>query len=411
MSWLIDRIAPRRLGPGFRWLLGSAWVSNIGDGVALAAGPLLVASQTSDPLLVAAAGLAQRLPGLLFGLWAGAIADRVDRRVVVRIADSLRAVVVAVLGATILTDAISIWMIIATMFVFGVAETFADTATGAILPMVVERPDLGLATSRINGGFIVADQMLGPPIGAFLFSVGMVWPIAVQVVAIILAVLLIGRIDVVSNTVPREQRTQIRREIAEGVRWLIGHRAVRMLAIVILSFNITWGAAWSVLVLYAKEHLGMGDVGFGLLTTASAFGGLLATAVFSRLERRVSLKTMMRVCLTLEVLHHLALALTTRPWVALVIMFVFGLYAFVWGTLGAAVRQRAVPNEFQGRVSSVYRVGMLGGLVIGQALGGVIARQWGLTAPFWFAFVGSAVTLALVWRSLADIAHADASTA
>ena len=79
----------------------------------------------------------------------------------------------------------------------------------------------------------------------------------------------------------------------------------------------------------------------------------------------------------------------------------------MWGTVSQAVRQRAVPREFQGRVGSVYVVGLFLGLVIGQALGGVIADRWGLTAPFWFAFVGSGLTLVVVWRSLGLIAHAD----
>ena len=91
-------------------------------------------------------------------------------------------------------------------------------------------------------------------------------------------------------------------------------------------------------------------------------------------------------------------------------MVVFGAYAFVWGTVSQTVRQRAVPMEFQGRVGSVYVVGLFLGLVIGQGLGGVIAERWGLTAPFWFAFVGSALTLALVWRQLASIAHSGAAT-
>ena len=64
MSKVVDIVAPPRMGTGFRWLLSSSWVSNLGDGIALAAGPLLVASQTHDPLLVALAGLLQRLPWL-----------------------------------------------------------------------------------------------------------------------------------------------------------------------------------------------------------------------------------------------------------------------------------------------------------------------------------------------------------
>lgn len=83
----------------------------------------------------------------------------------------------------------------------------------------------------------------------------------------------------------------------------------------------------------------------------------------------------------------------------------FGAYAFVWGTVSNTIRQRAVPTEFQGRVGSVYMVCVFGGSVVGQALGGVLAEAWGITAPFWFAFVGAGVTLALVWRQLGHIAH------
>jgi predicted MFS family arabinose efflux permease len=161
------------------------------------------------------------------------------------------------------------------------------------------------------------------------------------------------------------------------------------------------------MVLYATEHLGMGAVGFGLLTTVAAVGGLVGTSVYDWLERRVALGTLMRVCLTLEVFVHVGLALAPAPWVAMVVMFVFGAYAFVWGTLSQAVRQRAVPLEFQGRVASVYLVGVFGGLVLGSALGGLIARQWGITAPFWFAAVGSALILAAIWRQLPQIAHSE----
>ena len=80
-------VAPTRLGTSFRWLLGSSWVSNIGDGVMIAAGPLLVASETRDPLLVALAAVLQYLPWLVFGLFAGVVADRVDRRRLVAVAE------------------------------------------------------------------------------------------------------------------------------------------------------------------------------------------------------------------------------------------------------------------------------------------------------------------------------------
>ncbi len=396
------------MGANFRWLLSSTWVSHIGDGIALAAGPLLVASQTHNAVLVAAAGLLQRLPWLLFGLYAGAVADRVDRRVLVILADSARVVVVGVLCVVILTGWINITVILAAMFLLGVAEVFADTTSNTLLPMLVAPADLGTGNARFQAGFLVASQLVGPPVGAFLFAAGMVWPFLTQVVCVAFGVALITRVATPKGGIRGPADTHLWRDIVEGVRWLVGHAAVRTLAIVIVVFNVTWGAAWSVLVLYSLDRLHLGAVGFGLLTTAVAVGGLAGTGCYGWIERHIELATVMRICLTLEVLMHAAMALTTTGWVAMIIMVVFGAYAFVWGTVSQTIRQRAVPTQLQGRVGSVYLVAVFAGLAVGQGLGGAIAHQWGLTAPFWFAFVGSGITLALVWRQLGHIAHAQA---
>ena len=115
----------------------------------------------------------------------------------------------------------------------------------------------------------------------------------------------------------------------------------------------------------------------------------------------------MRIGLIIETLTHLALAITTSAVVALAIFTVFGAHAFVWMTTSTSVRQRAVPLELQGRVVGVEMVGVYSTIVVGSALGGVIAQRWGITAPFWFAFVGSAVFVVLIWGQLRHIAHAD----
>ena len=92
--------------------------------------------------------------------------------------------------------------------------------------------------------------------------------------------------------------------------------------------------------------------------------------------------------------------------VALATLVVFGAHAFVWGTLASVIRQRAVPNALLGRVTGVYRVGIVGGLVIGAPIGGLLARTFDITAPFWFGFIGSALLVVVLWRQLAHIAHA-----
>jgi MFS family permease len=402
----VETVLPARMGTSFRWLVGSAWAGNLGDGIGLAAGPLLVATQTSDPLLVAMAGLLQRLPWLLFGLYAGVLADRVDRRLLVIAVDLVRAGVLVVLTTALVTEHVNVTVVLVTMFLLGTAEVFVDTTTNTLLPMLVDKRDLGIGNARLMTAGITMNQLVGPALGAVLFAAGTALPFVVQAVCLAFGAVLISRM-VVPPLVRPAGPSHLGRDIAEGFRWTWGNGAVRTLTVTIVLFNVTYGAAWSVLVLYATQTLDMGPIGFGLLTTVGAVGGLVGTAAYDWLERHASLASIMRVGLLVETFTMLGLAVTTTPWVAMTILFVFGAHAFIWGTTSRTVRMRAVPAELQGRVGSLYSIGVFGGIVAGQAVGGVVAKVWGITGPFWFAFVGSAVILVLIWRQLAHIAHAD----
>jgi MFS family permease len=431
MTAILEPIAPARLGQSFRWLLASAIFSNLGDGIALAAGPLLVASQTSDPFLVSMAYFVQVSPPLLFSLWAGAAADRLNRRTIAIVLNVTRAVVLAFLAATIVSGSVSIALVLGALFVLSTAETFADIAEGSLLPRIVPREHLTTANARISGAFLGVNQLIAPPIGAFLFVAGAAVPFAADALCYLFGALLISRLardvgarrrgpghadgqagaagtdddDAADAANPAPQAQGVLRDIAEGIRWLVGHRAMRTLVITIVAFNVTYGAAWSVLVLYVRDHLGMGEIGYGIVTAAAAVGGIVGTVAYDRLTRRFSLSDLMRAGLIIETATHLTLALTRSPVVALGIFFVFGAHAFVWGTTATTIRQRAVPDELFGRVSGVYRVGIFAGLVVGAPIGGFLARELGITAPFWFGFVGSAILVALLWREFSHIAH------
>ena len=416
MAALVEPISPRRLGRGFRWLLASALFSNLGDGIALAAGPLLVASQTTDAFLVAMAYMVQVLPPLLFSVLAGAAADRLDRRAIAIALNVARAIVLALLASTILTGVVNIGVVLVALFFLSTGETFADIAEGSLLPRLVPREHLTTANARMSGAFLGVNQLVAPPIGAFLFVLGAGIPFAVDAACFALGAVLISRLaaDVGKHRRGEEPehaagaaREGVAREIAAGMRWLAKHPAMRTLVITIVSFNVTYGAAWSVLVLYVRDQLQMGEVGYGIVTAASAVGGILGTLSYDRLTRRFSLGDLMRAGLIIETLTHLSLALTRIPAIALAIFFVFGAHAFVWGTTATTIRQRAVPDALYGRVSGVYRVGIFGGLVVGAPIGGFLARTFGVTAPFWFGFVGSAILVALLWRSFSLIAHDD----
>jgi MFS family permease len=405
LARIIETVAPARLGRSFRWLLSAAVINNTGDGIALAAGPLLVASETRDPFLVSMALLSEYLPVLLFGVLGGAAADRFDRRRMVVVVNLVRAAVLIALVATIVSDSVNIAVVLIALFALGTAETFADSASSTLLPSIVAREDLGVANARMQGAFLLTNQLLTPPIGAFMFAAGMALPFAANAACFALGAVLVSRV-VTSTRKELRKGSNLRGEMAEGIRWLAAHPPMRTLAITIFTFNVTFGAAWSVLVLYAGDRLRMDEVGFGLLTTAIAIGGIVGIASYGRLTQRFSLADIMRVGLVIETGTHLVLALTTTPAVALGTLVVFGAHAFVWGTTSEVVRQRAVPNELLGRVGGVYRVAIVGGMVVGTPLGGLLARTFGITAPFWFGFVGSALLVVILWRQFEHIVHA-----
>ncbi|MEC9052017.1 MAG: MFS transporter, partial [Actinomycetota bacterium] len=298
-------VAPARLGADFRWLLSSVWVGNLGDGLAIAAGPLLVAQQTDSPFLISLAATLQWLPKLLFALPAGVVTDRLDRRLLVIGVDVVRVAVLGLLVASLVTGTVSIGVVLMALFLLGTAETFADNASGTLLPMLVHRDDLAVGNARIQTGFITVNQLAGPPLGAALFAAGTTLPFVAQGVLLLAAVATIARVRLPAHGRDEAAGTRVLHEVVEGFRWVAHHAAVRTLVLTLMIFNLTFGAAWSVLVLYATERLGLHAVGFGLITTVGAVGGLLGTAAYGWITRRVSLGDLMRIGLVVETLTHL----------------------------------------------------------------------------------------------------------
>ena len=134
----------------------------------------------------------------------------------------------------------------------------------------MERADLGIANARLQGGFLVTNQLVGPPIGALLFALARSWPFAATAACYLLGAVLVSRVVLRPARSP-QAAPSVRAEVAEGMRWLWHHPPIRTLAITIVLFNVTYGAAWSVLVLYSQEQLGMSEAGYGLLITAGAW--------------------------------------------------------------------------------------------------------------------------------------------
>ena len=210
--------------------------------------------------------------------------------------------------------------------------------------------------------------------------------------------------QLVLPSVEQRQSGPASTELREAATWLWRNPPIRTLTLTILIFNLTFGAMFAVQVLYAEERLGLGETGFGLFLASSAVGGIVGTSAYRWLTARAGLGTLMQIGLVLETLTYLWLALTTVPIFAMLVVFVFGVQASVWGTTAQSVRQALVPIELQGRIASIYLMAVRGSIVIGGLVGGAIGSAFGIVAVYWYGLFGSAIFLAAIWRQLPKIA-------
>jgi MFS family permease len=164
--------------------------------------------------------------------------------------------------------------------------------------------------------------------------------------------------------------------------------------------NLTLTATESILVLFAQERLGLGPVGYGALLSSIAVGGVAASLVADRVVARLGAATTMRVGLLIETSTHLVLALARSPLLVGGILALFGFHAVTWSVTSVSLRQELVPSRLLGRVNSGYAVLAYGGTAVGALAGGLLARRFGLTAPFWCSFAAMALLCLAAWPIL-----------
>lgn len=368
------------LGRGFGVLWSANALSNLSDGLAFVSMPLLAASMTEDPRLVAGLATLYALVRLFVALPIGVWVDRFQRRTLIVTANLLRGAALLGLALSLQFGASSLVVLYAMMAVVATLESLADNAAVAILPSLVKREQLDSANGRVAAAQLVADEFAGPPLGGFLFALaaaapvyamGGLWAVA-GLVALALPIrgssLSTPRAPVGAPAVQRSVYTEAR----EGIIWLARHRVVGSLALIGALASVGYMLAFSILVLFAQEHLGLEGTGYGLLLAFSALGGLLGSFLASRLRKRVGYRWTIVASLLLGALTLGGLALTTNPIIAGVLLALYIMHAVIWNICSLSLRQRLVPDNLRGRVGGAARVLGLLGLAAGSALGGIL---------------------------------------
>lgn len=382
----------QRLGGSFSRLLAGATISNVGDGMMGAAFPLLVAALSRDPSVVAGAAVAQRLPWLLFGILAGAVTDRLDRRKVMVLTDAVRAILVLLLTLAVSGHWVSVPLLYAIAFGLGAAETLFDTAADAMVPSLVADERLPAANARLQGVEWVGNAFVGPPIGAALFVMAAALPFGLNAASFVIAAILVW-------TIPGSYRGEplagaaLREEITEGLRWLFRQRVLRSVALLAGASNFLTAMIVATFVLFAQDILGLGEVGFGLLLAAMGVGGLLGALLAPVAVDRLGSGTAAHASVALGTAMTLVVGMTSSPWVAGAGAGVFAASVMVWNVVCVSLRQSLTPDRLRGRVVGAIRLLVWGATPVGALVGGLTASAVGLRVPFALAAGGRLLVL------------------
>jgi len=390
------RLLPVSLGRPFNALWFGTGAANLGDGMALFVLPLLAIAADASPGGVAAVTAALTLAWPIFGLHAGWIVDRVDRRMLLSGVNLFRALALSGLTLGHLTGTLSLPLLLAVAVLLGVAETLVDTALTSTVPVVVEPTGRGRANARIEATVNIANQLAGPPLAGLL--AGLTLALATGASALLYALAVAGIAMMVLRRTPAEAGTTGNGDVAAGFRYLWRQPVVRTLTLFTAVMNIPWAVATALLVVYAVSPgpLGLTTVQYGLVLTAMAVGGLLAAAVVEPLRHRFGVVRLLIVDAAGTVLLVAPVALGGPTWTVAAGAVIAGAGSSIWRILVATIRQNLSPPELLGRIYAASRMLSWGVIPAGAALAGVAAELWGVRAVFGIA-TGLAIAVLCVF--------------
>jgi MFS family permease len=399
---------PRLLSGDFgRFWLGQT-VSNLGSSFTFFALPLLVFNLTGSPINLGITTACAFVPYLLFGLIIGAWVDRVDRRRLMIATDLARAAVIATIPLLAATDALSVgWIYVVACCSATLTIAFDAAEFAAIPSLLPSDDDLVAANGRVQASYSAA-QIAGPLLAGLLITLAPVqqvlWVDAVSFLVSAATLALIGR----PFNAPRdaEPRRAIGQEVAEGLRYVLGHPVLRSISAMMALINLVAATVYAQLVVFAKRQLDASDSQVALLYAAGSAGVVLLSLAAGPLRRRLSFSLAALGALTLDGLLTMVLAATSWYGAAL------GLWAAISG-LGiffnintVSLRQQIVPNHLLGRVISIAGVLAWSAIPLGALAGGWAVERTGSVALV-YGVIGAVVALLALAFSFGPVGHAD----
>ncbi|HEX2209348.1 MAG TPA: MFS transporter, partial [Longimicrobium sp.] len=367
--------------------LGGSWMQSTAQG-------WLVLELTDSELLLGVVTAVASLPTLLFTLYAGAVADRTDKRRIILWSDAAMGALALLLGVLTGTGLITFPALLAIVFLVGVASAFEVPTRQAFFVELVGPADLTNAIA-LNSSAFNATRIVGPAVAGWVIGIAGVaacfYANAVSYLAVIAGLLLMRR----PPFRPPERTAGTLENIREGLAYIRSDRVVRTLVWLIAAMSITVFPFVMLLPVFARDVLKVGAPGLGSLLAATGTGALAAGVALAsgrlRVRRgRLIIAAGVSLALTLIAFAH-------SPWypLSLVLLALAGFTMILNNASVNALLQSRVPNRLRGRVMSVYVFMFMGMTPLGALQAGALARWFG--APGALTVGACALLLILAW--------------
>ncbi|TFB81173.1 MFS transporter [Cryobacterium flavum] len=399
------------LGPAFNNLFTASLASNLGDGIARTALPLLAARLTDDPLLIAGIAAMAMLPWLLCAIPAGILVDRIDRRIALALANTVRMILAVALCVLTATDALTIVWLYALIFIYGAFETVYDGATRAVVPSIIGRADLPRANSRIEAGELVVQNFLAGPLTSLLFAVSVLIPLGANAVAFLVAAALALFLPKIASgrqhaLIGDQTEAAWYRQFVDGYRFIVKSRMLVTLWLLSTTIGLAFSFATASFVLFVLGPLAVPEAWFGVFMLSGAIGGIVGSVFTAPLKNGLNAGPTMAIMLVLSGLAFLIVGLWPNLWVTVIFFAVSSGAVTVWNILVMSLRQSIIPGHLLGRVHGTWRTLLWGATPIGSVLGGLVGRI-DLALPFIIGGVVATVLGIVFYRFISILPNAE----
>jgi predicted MFS family arabinose efflux permease len=377
-----------RLSLDFWKFWGGQTISNLGSSFTGFAMPLLVFKLTHSALNLGATTAAYFVPYLLFGLIIGAWVDRVDRKRLMIAADLGRGAAIASVPLVAYAGILSVWWIYAATFISACLTIAFDSSEFAAIPSLVPSDNLVAANGRIMASYQTA-QIAGPLLAGLLVAFVRIEDILfVDAASFVASAAALASIARGFNPAEAPERKHIRHDIAEGLRYVLGHPVLRNISLMMALFNLVGSTTFAQLVLFGKERLHASDARVGFLFAAGSAGVALLGLAAGPIRKRLRFSVAALGGLMTSSLLLVALSTTRIYWLGAVLWAGVSGFGLFFNINTQSLRQAIVPSHMMGRVWSIAGVLAWSAIPVGALLGGVIIKATGNVAVV-FAGIGT----------------------